>query len=171
MQVRLAEARDAEAIRTIYNHEVLTGTSTFDLRERTTEEQRDWMAAHLGAHPAIVAVETGGEVLGFGALSPFRQRPAYTTTVENSVYVADRHRGQGVGRALLVELLRLARATGFHTVIARIGGHNEGSIALHRRCGFVEVGVEREIGRKFGQWLDVVVLQAMLDDPRSGQPS
>ncbi len=161
--MRLAQPQDAEAIRAIYNREVLTGTATFDLRPRTTEEQREWIDDHLGAHPAVVAVDDAGTVLGFGALSPYRDRPAYNTTVESSVYVAQPHQGQGIGRAILSELLGLAREGGFHTVIARIGGHNEASIALHKRCGFAQVGVEREIGRKFGQWLDVVVMQAMLD--------
>lgn len=106
----------------------------------------------------------GGEeaVLGFGVLSPYRDRPAYATTVEDSVYVDRHRRGQGVGRALLEELLRLAAAQGFHTVIARISGHNDASIRLHERCGFTVVGVEREVGRKHRQWLDVVELQRML---------
>jgi len=173
MRVRLAAAGDAEAIRTIYNREVTGGTTTFDLVPRTAEDQRTWLARHDGAHPAVVAVEdpevvdgltgAGGEVvLGFGGLSPFRSRPAYATSVEDSVYVDDAHRGLGVGRALLEELVRLAAVHGFHTVIARIVGENEASIALHRACGFEVVGVEREIGRKHGRWLDVVELQRLV---------
>ena len=162
MQVRLAGPADGEGIRAIYNHEVLHGTATFDLRPRTTEEQHEWLASHLGAYPAIVA-EEDGRILGFGSLSPFRERPAYNTTVENSVYVAEHAQGRGIGKALMSELLELARQGGFHTVIARIGGHNEASIALHAGAGFGAVGVEREVGRKFGQWLDVVVMQLLLD--------
>ncbi|HVX20383.1 MAG TPA: GNAT family N-acetyltransferase [Acidimicrobiales bacterium] len=173
MRVRLAGSGDAEAIRSIYNHEVTRGTATFDLVPRTAEEQRAWLGRHDGAHPAVVAVEpaggaegpagAGGEVvLGFGSLSPFRSRPAYATSVEDSVYVAGRHQGRGVGRALLDELVRLAAVHGFHTVIARIVGENEPSIALHRACGFETVGVEREVGRKHGRWLDVVEMQRML---------
>ncbi len=114
------------------------------------------MAEHRGAHPAIVAVDDGEQVLGFGSLSVFRDRPAYATTVENSVYVDAASRGAGVGRALLDELVVLAGQHGFHTVIARVGGDNEASIALHLACGFEMVGVEREVGRKFNRWLDVV---------------
>ncbi len=161
MLVRLANLADAEAIRAIYNDEVLHSTSTFDLRPRTAAQQRRWIEHHQGAHPAVVAV-SDGVVAGFGSLSLFRDRPAYATTVEDSVYVGTDHRGRGVGRALLDELVRVASAHGFHTVVARVSGDNAPSIALHAACGFVEVGVEREVGRKFGRWLDVTVLQLML---------
>lgn len=157
----MARHDDAEAIRAIYNAEVVASTSTFDLVPRTPAEQEAWLREHSGAYPAIVAVE-GGEVIGFAALSPFRDRPAYATTVEDSVYVRADWQGRGVGKALLRELLRLAAAHGFHAVIARIGGHNEASIALHRSCGFEIVGIEREVGRKFGRWLDVVEMQRLV---------
>ena len=101
-------------------------------------------------------------VVGFGSLSPFRDRAAYSTTVEDSLYVDAVWRGKGVGRLLLDELVALAVARGFHTVIARVSGDNEPSIALHQACGFALVGVEREVGRKFGRWIDVAILQRML---------
>lgn len=160
--VRLAERRDAEAMRVIYNAEVTESTATFDLVPRTLDEQVDWIAGHSGAHPAVVATDDAGEVVGFGSLSPFKDRPAYATTVEDSVYVRRDRRGQGLGRLLLDELLRLAREHGFHAVMARIVGDHEASIALHRACGFELVGTEREVGRKFGRWLDVVEMQKML---------
>jgi L-amino acid N-acyltransferase len=160
--VRLAERRDAEAIRVIYNVEVAESTATFDLVPRTLDEQVDWIAGHAGAHPAIVAIDESGEVVGFGSLSPFKDRPAYATTVEDSVYVRRDRRGQGIGRLLLDELLRLAHEHGFHSVMARIVGNHEASIALHRACDFELVGTEREVGRKFGRWLDVVEMQRVL---------
>ena len=180
MLIRLAEVADAEAIRTIYNVEVTDSTNTFDMVPRTRAEQEAWILEHHGVHPAIVATEapdpggdraTGGGglagangeiVLGFGSLSPFRERSGYSATAENSVYVDRAQRGQGVGQALLAELLRLASAHGFHSVIARIAGHNETSIGLHTAAGFELVGVEREVGRKHRQWLDVVELQRLL---------
>ncbi len=164
--IRPAEPGDAEATRAIYNPEVLESTVTFDLRPRSLEEQRAWIAAHAGGHIAIVAIDgaeaDGGEVVGFGSLSPYRSRPAYSTTVENSVYVRRDRQEEGIGRLLLEELALRATAHGFHAMIARIVGDHEASIALHRACGFEIVGTEREVGRKFNRWLDVVLMQRML---------
>ena len=160
--VRLAERHDAVAIRSIYNLEILESTVTFDLVPRSLDQQVTWLAQHAGAHPAIVAVDADGEVMGFGSLSSYRDRPAYSTTVEDSVYVHRDHRGHGVGRLLLDELIRLGRDHGFHCEIARIVGGHEASISLHRSCGFEIIGTEREVGRKFGTWLDVVLMQRML---------
>ncbi len=160
--VRLAQRRDAEAIRDIYNVEVAESTVTFDLVARSLDEQVEWIDEHSGAHPAVVATDEAGDVVGFGSLSPFKERPAYATTVEDSVYVRRDRRGEGVGRLLLEELLRLAVDHGFHSVMARIVGNHEASIALHVACAFEVIGTEREVGRKFGRWLDVVELQRML---------
>lgn len=162
LRTRLVEPRDAEAIREIYNVEVLESTVTFDLVPRSLAEQLVWIEEHSGGHPAIVAVDEGDRVLGFASLSPYRPRPAYATTVEDSVYVAREHRGRGVGRLLLGDLVELARDHGFHAAIARVVGGHEASIALHRACGFEQIGCEREVGRKFGRWLDVVLMQLML---------
>ena len=161
MELRLATLEDAEAIRRIYNLEVTTSTATFDLVPRTLEEQRAWQAERSGARAVIVAADDEG-VCGFGSLSPWRDRPAYSTTVEDSVYVDRDRQGQGVGRALLMELLATATAHGFHACMARIVGGHEASIALHVACGFDVVGTEREVGRKFNKWLDVVLMERLL---------
>jgi phosphinothricin acetyltransferase len=157
----MAERRDAGGIRSIYNHYVTESTALFDMVARTLDEQVQWIDDHSGGHPALVA-ELDGEIVGFGSLSVFRPRPAYATTVEDSVYLLPSHQGQGIGSRLLAELLRMAAAHGFHAVIARITGENEASIRLHAACGFELVGTEREVGRKFGRWLDVVEMQRML---------
>jgi phosphinothricin acetyltransferase len=162
MRTRLAEPRDAEATRAIYNLEVLETTVTFDLVPRSLADQMAWIAEHSGGHPAIVAVDDGDEVQGFASLSPFRPRPAYAPTVEDSVYVRRERRGDGIGELLLRDLLDLATDHGFHSVIARIVGGHHASIKLHDKCGFEQVGAEREVGRKFGRWLDVVLMQKML---------
>ena len=168
MQVRLARLDDAEAIRAIYNREVSTSTVTFDLVPRSAVEQREWLAARSGAHAVVVATDGEGGVVGFGSLSPYRDRPAYRTTVEDSVYVRHDRRRSGVGSLLLEELVAVAARHGFHTVIARVVGDHQASIDLHRRHGFAVVGVEREVGRKFGRWLDVAVLQLLLEDDEPG---
>jgi phosphinothricin acetyltransferase len=159
--IRLAERRDAAGIRGIYNHYVTQTTMLFDLVPRTLEEQVQWIDEHSGGHPALVA-EAGAEIVGFGSLSRFRDRPAYATTVEDSVYLLDGYQGRGIGRLLLTDLVGRAGSHGFHSVIARITGNNEASIRLHAACGFETVGTEREVGRKFGHWLDVVEMQRML---------
>ena len=99
MRTRLAEPRDAEAIRAIYNLEVLESTVTFDLVPRTLAEQVEWIDEHSGGHPAIVAVDDTATVVGFASLSPYRPRPAYAPTVEDSVYVHRESRGKGIGAA------------------------------------------------------------------------
>ena len=162
MEVRLASHGDAEAIRAIYNAEVVGSTVTFDLEPRTAEEQRRLDRAPQGAHPAVVAVDGGTTVIGFGSLSPFRDRAAYATTVEDSLYVDAASAGPGGGPAPP----RGARGPGRGPRVPHrdrpIVGDNEASTRLHRACGFVLVGVEREVGRKFGRWIDVAILQRML---------
>ena len=160
--VRSARLDDAEATRQIYNAEVTTSTVTFDLVPRSLEEQREWLTARSGAHAVLVAEDEADGVVGFASLSPWGKRPAYATSVEDSVYVHRDHRGRGIGRALLAELLEVATAHGFHAVFARIVGHHEASAKLHRAAGFEVVGTEREVGRKFGRWLDVVVMELLL---------
>ena len=169
MRTRLVEIEDAAALMGIYNPEVVETTVTFDLVPRTLAEQEAWIRAHRATHPCLVAVNDeddvgelgarGERILGFALVSPFRERPAYATTVENSVYVHRAARGRGVGETLLRELIATASESGFHTLIARIVGENEGSIRLHEKCGFSLVGTEIEVGRKHGRWLDVVEYQ------------
>ena len=161
MQLRLATLDDAEAMRAIYNLEVETSTATFDLVTRSLEDQRAWLAARSGAHAAVVAVNDGS-VVGFASLSPYKERAAYRTTVEDSVYVHQDHVGRGIGKALLGRLVEVARESGFHSMIGRIEASGEASRALHASCGFELVGIEREVGRKFNRWMSVAVMQLML---------
>lgn len=166
MRVRLrpATVEDAAAILELYNDQVLTSTATFDLVPRTLTQQERWLTQRSGAHAVVVAVDgaAGDEVVGFGALSAYRERAGYATTVEDSVYVAADHRGEGVGRLILDDLVGTARKHGFHALMAKVVGGHEASIALHRNCGFEVVGLEREVGRKFGRWLDVVLMERLL---------
>lgn len=161
VEVRPALLYDAERIRAIYNYEVTHTTATFDLLPRSIEDQRGWLADRSGAFAAIVAV-ANGDVVGFAALSPYKERAAYRTSVENSVYVDRAYHGQGAGKRLLTELLDIAARSGFHAVFARITATSEASRALHASCGFELVGIEREVGRKFNKWLDVALMQRLL---------
>jgi phosphinothricin acetyltransferase len=161
VHVRLATLEDAEAIRAIYNVEVADATSTFDLVPRSLDDQRAWLAARSGAFAAIVAVEAD-DVVGFASLSPYKDRAAYRTTVEDSVYVRRDRQSRGIGRVLLSEVLDVAAASGFHAVMARIEASGAASRALHAACGFELVGIEREVGRKFNRWLDVAVMQCLV---------
>jgi L-amino acid N-acyltransferase YncA len=161
MRLRRAVDGDAEAIRLIYNNEVLTSTATLDLVPRSPADQAAWMSGHSGVYPVLVA-DSEGEVAGFSSLSAYRSRPGYATCVEDSVYVAEGYRGRGVGRLLLEGAIAAAESHGFHSVIGRIGTEQTASIALHEACGFEVVGIEREVGRKFGRWLDVAIVQRLL---------
>ena len=163
VSVRRATPADAPAIAAIYNHEVENETSTFDLVPRSAQDQLDWQNAREGAFGVFVA-ELGGEVVGFGALSPYKERAAYRTTVEDSVYVRRDMGRRGIGRVILAHLLDTASDGGFHTVMARITTLSVGSIGLHEALGFREVGIEREVGRKFGKWLDVCLMQVLLHE-------
>ena len=132
-----------------------------DLVPRTSEDQQHWQKARSGAHAVVVAVLEDA-VVGFGSLSAYRSRPGYATTVEDSVYVHRSHQGCGVGRAMLSNLIEVASAHGFHRMMARIAGGHDASIGLHRSLGFELVGTEREVGRKFGRWIDIELLQRAL---------
>ena len=174
MRTRLVDVDDASALMNILNPEVVEAFVSFDLVPRTLDDQREWIREHQATHLCLVAVNDeddlgelgarGERILGFASVSPFRERPAYATTVENSVYVHRAARGRGVGELLLNDLITTAKRSGFHSIIARIVGENAGSIRLHEKCGFTLVGTEIEVGRKHGRWLDVVEYQYVMPD-------
>ena len=161
--IRPALAADAAAIAEIYNREVTETTATFDLVPRTLETQQEWLAARSGAFAAIVGVDPATKrVVTFASLSPYKERAAYRTTVEDSIYVHRDFGGRGIGKLMLERLVDIARESGFHAMIARIEASSTASRSLHAACGFELVGVEREVGRKFRRWLDVAVMQRLL---------
>lgn len=158
--IRPATEADASAILDIYNEQVLNSTATFDLEPRTMETQREWLKQFDDRYVLLVA-EDGGQVVAWGCLHPFGAKPGYRFTTEDSVYVRVDRRGKGLGARMLAALVEAGQAAGFRTIIARITGDNPGSVTLHERFGFEVVGVEREVGHKFGRWLDVVEMQKM----------
>jgi L-amino acid N-acyltransferase YncA len=160
-RLRDATTADLPAINDIYNHYVLHSTCTYQTEPGTMEERNAWFAAHGVKHPVIVA-EQDGRVIGWASLSKFHQRRAYENTVEDSVYLHHEARGKGLGTALLKELIARAQALGHHTMIGGISADQAASIALHAKLGFTEAARLREVGFKFGHWLDVVWMQRML---------
>jgi len=160
--LRLATAADLGGIFAIYDHEVLHGTATFDTQPKTLAQRQEWLAQHDPERYPVVVAEVGGAIVGWGSISRWSDRCAYARTAEDSVYVADRWRGRGIGRMILTELLARAEAAGIRVVVARIVEGNPASIRLHEAHGFERIGVMRGVGEKFGRVLDVVLMDRRL---------
>ena len=152
-----------EAIRGIYNHEIVHTTALYEYEPRSIETMAAWWAAKQAAGLPVLGIEAEPGVLaGFASWGPFRPFPAYVHTVEHSVYVDSRFRGRGIGRALLAALIEEACDRNLHTLVGVIDATNAESIGLHRRLGFTHSGTVREAGFKFGRWLDVEYWQLIL---------
>lgn len=171
MEIDPALSADLPEIQGIYAHHVLHGTGTFEEVPPGIEEMtRRYEAGIIANHDWLVARDATG-VLGYGYYGPFRHRTAYDFTVEDSVYVREDVRGQGVGKALVAELLHRATQRGYRQMLALIGdSENIGSIGVHASLGFLRVGVLRATGIKFGRWLDVVIMQRSLGAGDSSLP-
>ena len=170
--IRPAAPSDLGEIQSIYAHHVLHGTGTFEEAPPSVEEiERRFTQTTLQGCPWLVAVDPSG-VLGFAYFTPFRDRSAYRFAAEDSVYVREDVRGQGVGKALVARLLELATAAGFRQMIAVIGdSENVGSTGMHATLGFQRVGILHSVGMKFGRWLDVVYMQRALGDGSGTVPA
>lgn len=159
MEIRLATPADAEAIEAIYAHYVATSTCTWQETPGTLAGRHEWLRDREPQHAVTVAAH-GGEVVGWGALSPFKKgRSGYRFTVEDSVYVRHDRQRRGIGRALLVDLVARARDAGFRAVIAGISADQTASIAIHAAHGFEIVARLPRVGFKFERWLDLVYMQ------------
>jgi L-amino acid N-acyltransferase YncA len=161
VKIRLAEERDLRAISTIYNYYVERSTCTWEEETESPQERAEWFREHGPEYPVTV-VEVDGEVVAWGALSPYRSRSGYRQTVEGSIYVHQEFHRRGIGRAILTDLVQRARDAGHHTIIAAVSADQTASIGLVEAFGFAQVGRLREVGLKFGRRLDVVYLQLML---------
>jgi len=164
--IRLATVADVPAINEIYNYYVHRSTCTYQLEPEPLEGRQAWFAAHTPEKYPVTIAESGGCVIGWGSLSKFRDRAAYDGTVEASVYIHHDFHRRGLGRLLLGDLIERARAIGYHTLIGGTSADQVASIALQESLGFTRVAHFKEVGYKFGQWLDVVFLQLMLKDRR-----
>ena len=164
--IRSAAEDDLADILRVYNQAIEKTTAVFEYRPHTLEMRREWFKAKQAASlPVLVAVESGA-VLGFASYGPFRAWPAYKYSVELSVYVDESARGRGIGSDLVRAILATARERDLHVVMAGITADNAVSLRLHEKLGFVEVAHIREVGYKFGRWLDLKLLQIVLDGPR-----
>ncbi|MBN8494647.1 MAG: N-acetyltransferase [Burkholderiales bacterium] len=161
--VRPSAPGDLAAIHAIYAHAVLHGTGTFEIEPPSPDEmarRRDEVLAR--GLPWLVA-EANGAVLGYAYATPFRPRPAYRYSLEDSIYLSPQAQGRGIGRLLLAELMARGQASGARQMLAVIGDSgNQASMALHRALGFRPAGTLQSVGWKFGRWLDVVLMQRAL---------
>jgi len=171
ISIRHAQPRDLAVITRIYDQAVRHGTASFELEPPDqTEMTRRFESLMAGGYPYLVA-EAGGAVLGYAYAGPYRARPAYHWTVEDSIYIAPQSHRRGIGRMLLERLIVESEAGGFRQMIAVIGDSaNAGSIELHRAAGFRMVGTFDNVGFKFGRWLDSVLMQRPLGEGSESVP-
>lgn len=165
IEIRTALDQDLEAMLEIYNDVIVNTTAVYDYKPHTLEMRRQWFRIkEAQGFPVFVATENG-KVVGFSSIGPFRAWAAYKYSVENSVYVAAEQRGKGIGKMLIAPLIEAAKQLNMHTIIAGIDATNEASIILHRKLGFKEVAQFKEVGFKFGRWLDLTFMQLLLTTP------
>jgi len=165
--IYIREAREADlpALLAIYNHVILHTTAVYTYEPQTMEARKAWYAEKLRSGYPVFVAEEEGIVVGFSSYGPFRAWPAYKYTIENSVYVTEEQRGKGIGRLLIQPLIDSAREKGYHAIIAGIDAANNASIRLHASFEFEEVAHFRQVGFKFGRWLDLKFMQLLLDTP------
>lgn len=158
--------RHSGAILVILNEAIANSTALYDYKPRTAENMASWFDAKArGKYPVIGAENDAGELLGYASFGPFRAWPAYKYTVEHSVYVDARFRGQGVGRKLLAAIIQAAEKQDYHVMVGGIDASNAVSIRLHENLGFESCGIVRHAGFKFGRWLDLAFYQLILKTP------
>jgi L-amino acid N-acyltransferase len=166
MRIIACDRAHSGAVLAILNEAIENSTALYDYRVRTPAMMDAWYdAKEQAGHPIIGVVDAAGQLLGFGSYGPFRAWPAYKYSVEHSLYVERAHRGQGIGRLLLAELVAAATRQDYHMLIGGIDAQNTASIALHRRLGFEQCGHIRHAGFKFNRWLDLTLHQLLLKTP------
>jgi L-amino acid N-acyltransferase YncA len=169
--VRPATRADVPATLEIYNHAVLYTTASYDLEPVSLETRLEWFDRKREADWPVLVIEDGTGVMGWATYGPFREKHGYAGTVEHSVYIRDGLRGRGLGRALMTALIEDARAAGFHVMVGGVDAANADSLAFHARLGFVQVAHFRQVGRKFGRWLDLAFMQRHLSEEERASSS
>jgi phosphinothricin acetyltransferase len=163
--IRAAREGDVPAISDIYNHIILNTTAVYQYEAQSLEMRMAWYVSKLKDDYPVFVADDGGRVVGFSSYGPFRAWAAYKYTVENSIYVAADQRGKGIAKLLMQPLIDTARRQNYHAIIAGIDASNDASVGLHRSFGFEEVAHFRQVGYKFGRWLDLKFLELLLDTP------
>lgn len=164
MQIRDALDTDLEGILLIYNDAVQNSTAIWNDHVVDLDNRRAWLAErHEQGYPVLVAIDDAQKVAGYASFGPWRPHDGFRHTVENSVYVSPEHRGSGIGRSLMQALIERARTLEKHVMIAFIESENRASVHMHQQIGFMHVGQIRQVGCKFGQWLDLTMMQLTLD--------
>ncbi len=163
LEIKEAMPLHLPAITEIYNDAVLNTVATFDTKPKTIRQQEAWLAGHDSKQFPVLVGEENGVVVAWASLSRYSDRCAYDQTAEISVYVAAARRGQGYGKYLVEVITERGRLEGLHTIVARITQGNASSVHIHEALGYQQVGVLREVGNKFGQQLDVHIMQKVFD--------
>jgi phosphinothricin acetyltransferase len=163
--IRLASESDLPAMLQIYNEVIINTTAIYQYNPQSAESRELWFRTKREEGFKVFIAESEGKIAGFSTLGHFRNWPAYKYSVENSVYVDEYFRNQGIGKLLLSATIDAARELNMHTMVAGIDDSNSASIRLHEKLGFVEVAYFKEVGYKFGRWLNLKFLQLILDTP------
>lgn len=171
VSIRPATTADLEAINRIYNHEIEHGTATWDIEPWTMERRKEWWAGHSDPMQPVLVAERDGRVIGFAYLTYVSQKYGWRFTREDTIYIDESCRGQGIGGLLLTAILDAARAMGARSIMASITSTNDVSIRLHQQFGFEVMGTWPNAGYKFGRWMDTTYLLLDLGEPERGKPT
>jgi L-amino acid N-acyltransferase len=169
MTIRLANENDLPQLLIIYNDIIINTTAVYQYEPHTIEMRKAWYDAKVKDNIPVFVAEENNVIVGFSSFGPFRAWQAYKYCVENSVYVAATQRGKGIGRLLMEPLIKAAKEKDMHVIIASIDATNEVSLRLHKSFGFEEVAHFKQVGYKFGRWLDLKFLELILETPKHPQ--
>lgn len=162
LKIRNATVEDVREILDIVNYAIIHTTSNYLYDQLTLEDQQQWFEHKTKNKLPVLVAEQNNQVIGFATYGTFREKIGYQYTIEHSVYLAAESTGKGIGTQLMQNLIHLAKQQGYHSMIGGIDAANEGSIAFHKKLGFEETGLLREVGYKFDRWLDLQFMQLIL---------
>jgi L-amino acid N-acyltransferase YncA len=165
--IRFASEKDLPDLLKIYNDIILNSTAVYEYKPHTLAMRKGWFESKLRDGFPVFVAEEDGKVIGFSSFGYFRAWAAYKYSVENSVYVSENERGRGIGKLLLEPVIRVAKEKNMHVIVASIDRTNTASLKLHKSFGFEEVACFKQVGYKFGRWLDLLFLELILETPEN----